>query len=104
MDTSIYKRVVHPGHYTRPLLKCNRICFDGPSMDNTYQGAELDITINAEAIQATNGAIQAEWGVSFPTVMPFSDEEPAEEKLTETDLERIIKEQDAEFEAMPEFQ
>ena len=99
-----YNQIVYPDHYTKPLLKCNRICFDGPSMDNTYQGAELDITINAEAIQATNGAIQAEWGVSFPTVMPFSDEEPAEEKLTETDLERIIKEQDAEFEAMPEFQ
>lgn len=95
-----YNRMVHPGHYTQPLLKCNRICFDGPSMDNTYQGAKLDITINAEAIQATNGAIQAEWGVSFPTVVPYGAEEPADEMLTEQDVLNIIAEEEAGFEAL----
>lgn len=95
-----YNRIVHPGYHTRPLLECNRVCFDGEDMDNTYQGAELDITIKAEAIQATNGAIQAEWGVSFPTVMPYSltQEEPAEEMLTLEDINAIIAEEDATFE------
>lgn len=95
-----YNHIVYPGHYTKPLLNCNRICFDGPSMGNEYQGAELKITINAEAIQATNGAIQAEWGVSFPTIMPFSAEEPVDEMLTEQDVLAIIAEQDAEFEKL----
>ena len=95
-----YNRIVHPGKYTQPLLKCNRICFDGPSMDNTYQGAKLDITIGAEAIQATNGAAQAEWGVSFPTIKPYSNEEPVDEMLTEQDLRNIIAEEDAAFEAL----
>lgn len=99
-----YNRIVHPGHYTRPLLKCNRICFNGPLMDDTYQGAELDITISAEAIQATNGAIQEEWGVNFPTIMPYSllaeGEAPADEMLTEEDVLRIIEEEDRAFEAL----
>ena len=95
-----YSRIVHPGHYTKPLLKCNRICFDGPSMGNEYQGAKLDITVKADAIQATHNAIQAEWGVSFPTVMPFSDEEPVEEMLTEQDVLDILAQEDAAFEAL----
>lgn len=95
-----YNRIVHPGYYTRPLLKCNRVCFNGPLMDNEYQGAELDITINAEAIQATNGAVQAEWGVSFPTVMPYSMGEADVEMITEADFQAIVAEQDAAFEAL----
>ena len=89
-----YNHKVHPGHYTKPLLKCNRICFDGPSMGNEYQGAELDITINAEAIQTTNGAALAEWGVTYPTVRS------AEEMLTEADVLAIIAEENAAFEAL----
>lgn len=95
-----YNRIVHPGYYTQPLLKCNRICFDGPSMGNEYQGAKLDITINAEAIQATHGAIQAEWGVSFPTVVPYGVDEPVEEMLTEQDVLNIIAEEEEAFNAL----
>jgi len=96
-----YNRIVYPGHYTRPLLQGNRVAFDGPSMDNSYQGAKLDITVKAEAIQATNGAIQAEWGVSFPTVMPYAaGQKTSEEKLTLEDVNNIIAQEDAAFEAL----
>lgn len=95
-----YNRIVYPGYCTRPLLQCNRICFNGEDMGNEYQGAKLDITIKAGAIQATNGAIQEEWGVSFPTVMPYSLGEESEEKLTEQDVSDILAEQDEAFELM----
>lgn len=96
-----YNRIVLPGYHTRPLLESNRVGFDGPSMDDDYQGAKLDIKIQAEAIQATNGAIQAEWGVSFPTVMPYArGVEPVEEKLTLEDVQAIVEAEDAEFEAL----
>lgn len=91
-----YNKVVESGHYTKPLLKGNRICFDGPSMGNEYQGAKLDITINADAIQGTHNAVGIEWGVSFPTVRGLV----AEEQLTLEDVEAIIAEEEAAFEAL----
>ena len=33
-------------------------------MGNTYQGATFTLTVNAEAIQATNGAISDQWLVT----------------------------------------
>lgn len=96
-----YNRIVHPGHYTNPLLECNRICFDGKSMGNEYQGAELDITITAEAIQATHNAIQSEWGISFPTIMPYSPgAKTTEEKITEEQFRSIIAQEDAAYDAL----
>jgi predicted ribosomally synthesized peptide with SipW-like signal peptide len=50
------------------------ICFAGEGMDNDYQGAELTITIEAEAIQATNGA-PTEEGWKFD---PLAEEEEEE--------------------------
>ncbi len=53
---------------TTPLFatdeKGNNICFAGEGMGNEYQGAELAITIKAEAIQVTNGAPVDEWDVN----------------------------------------
>ncbi len=51
-----YTKVLETNERTTSLLKDNKICFDGPSMNNDYQGAELTITVEADAIQATNGA------------------------------------------------
>lgn len=48
----------------------NNICFKGEEMNNDYQGAELDITIKAEAIQVTNGAALEEWGIDPLTLAP----------------------------------
>lgn len=53
------------------------ICFNGPNMDNDYQGAQLDIVVEAEAIQVTNGAAEAEWGVYPPSLAPTP--EPSDE-------------------------
>lgn len=89
-----YSKVVEPGHFTAPLLKCNRICFNGPMMDNEYQGASLDITINADAIQATHNAVTEVWGVSFPTVRSV------EAQLTLRDVEAMIAQEEAAFQAL----
>ncbi len=51
-----------------PIACGGHICFDGPSMGNEYQGAVFTITINAEAIQCSNGAALDEWGVD-PTTL-----------------------------------
>lgn len=58
------------GGKTSPLFKDNKVCFDGEGMNNDYQGANFDIKIKAEAIQATNGAPTAE-GWKFD---PLKDE------------------------------
>lgn len=44
------------------------ICFDGPSMGNEYQGKKFTINVKAEAIQVTNGAPLAQWGVNPATL------------------------------------
>ena len=94
-----YTKVVPEGGYTAPLLSCNRICFNGPMMGNEYQGAQLDIIINAEAIQGTHNAVTEVWGVSFDPDMQTAGLKSAEQEqamLTIDDVQRII---DAEEEA-----
>lgn len=39
------------------------VAFAGKEMGNEYQGAAFTLTLKAEAIQASNGAIQDEWKV-----------------------------------------
>ncbi|OLS02179.1 TasA family protein [Tissierella creatinophila] len=51
-----YTKVLQPNESTTMLFKDKKIKFDGAAMDNSYQGAKLNITIKAEAIQATNNA------------------------------------------------
>ena len=41
----------------------DKVKFKGAEMDNDYQGAGFTLTVEAEAIQATNGAINDQWGV-----------------------------------------
>ncbi len=60
--------VAAEGGETGPLFVDNQICFNGEGMDNDYQGAVLEITIAAEAIQVTNGAALAQWGID-PTTL-----------------------------------
>nr|WP_300003263.1 TasA family protein [Tissierella sp.] len=48
----------------------SEVCFDGPAMDNTYQGAKFTLTVKSEAIQVTNGAALAEWGVNPLSLAP----------------------------------
>ena len=61
-----YKNIVQPGASTTNLIE--KVIFEGAGMGNEYQGAEFTLTVNAEAIQATNGAINDEWGVN-PAVL-----------------------------------
>lgn len=59
-----YPHEVLPGADTPNLIK--KVCFDGPGMGNEYQGAYFTLTVESEAIQVTNGAALAEWGVYPP--------------------------------------
>lgn len=61
-----YKYVVPSGWYTSKLM--NKVCFDGPLMGNKYQGKDFKVTIESQAIQASNGAALAEWGVDPSTL------------------------------------
>ena len=88
-----YNKVVDAGCFTAPLLKCNRVCF-AQSMGNEYQGAKLDITINADAIQGTHNAVGIEWGVHFPVVRTV------EAQLTQRDVDEMIAAEEAAFEAL----
>jgi predicted ribosomally synthesized peptide with SipW-like signal peptide len=70
-----YTEVLLPGTTTEPILEENNICFNGPGMGNEYQGATFTINLQAEAIQATNGAPATE-GWKFD---PLAAEEEEEE-------------------------
>lgn len=61
-----YTKVLEPGATTPSILKDNQICFDGPKMGNDYQGSVFTITVEADAIQATNGAPTAEGWIYDP--------------------------------------
>lgn len=69
-DYFVYNRVLGGSNYpwsseykkTTNLFK-GCICFDGKKMGNEFQGATYTMTVNAEAIQATNGAPWDEWGL-----------------------------------------
>ncbi|NLZ39168.1 MAG: hypothetical protein GX893_06130 [Firmicutes bacterium] len=45
---------------------CMKICLNGPKTDNQYQGKRFVLYGSFEAIQASHGASQAEWGWSAP--------------------------------------
>lgn len=49
------------------------IAFDGELTDNDYQNAKFNISGVVEAIQATNGAPEAEWGDVWNTVAGTSE-------------------------------
>lgn len=100
-DYFYYNHVVYPGHSTSPLFSGNRICFDGPSMGNEYQGAKLDITIKADAVQITNGAPRDVWS-DAPFLFPLSveDDLDLDKQLTEEDVQEMIQEEEVKFNEM----
>ena len=53
--------IVQPGDVTDNLIEF--VEFAGQAMGNEYQGATFTLTVEAEAIQVTNGAALDEWGV-----------------------------------------
>lgn len=61
-DYYYYTKEVKSGKYTGEII--SEVCFDGPAMDNDYQGAKFTLTVKSEAIQVTNRAAQTEWGVN----------------------------------------
>jgi len=61
-----YKNIVQPGASTTNLIE--KVIFEGAAMDNTYQGAGFTLTVNAQAIQATNEAINTVWGIDPGTL------------------------------------
>ena len=56
-----YRFPVLPGWHTIPLM--DKVCFSGENMGNEYQGAEFNLTLEPDAVQTTNGAPMAEWGL-----------------------------------------
>jgi len=46
--------------------------FAGKEMTNAYQGATFTLTVEAEAIQASNGAAQDKWGTDIPSLTPYT--------------------------------
>ncbi len=63
-----YPYEVAPGADTPNIIK--RVCFDGPGMGNEYQGSYFTLTVESEAIQVTNDAAAAEWGIDPLTLQP----------------------------------
>lgn len=61
-----YKNIVAPGAATANIIE--EVIFAGQAMGNQYQDATFTLTVDAEAIQATNGAINDEWGID-PVVL-----------------------------------
>lgn len=63
-----YPFEIAPGFLTPPIIE--EVCFDGPGMGNEYQGKQFILTAESEAIQVTNGAALAVWGVDPLTLAP----------------------------------
>ncbi len=42
------------------------ICFNGPKMDNFFQGVALNLTFSFEAVQSSNDAPYHAWGFEYP--------------------------------------
>ncbi len=57
-----YKHILETNEETSLLL--DSITFSGPLTNNTYQGAKLNVKVNAEAVQASNGAALDTWGLT----------------------------------------
>lgn len=64
-----YKNVVAEsgGLAPKPFTK---IVFKGATMGNEYQGANFDLNVIVEAIQVTNGAVEASWPASGLVSIP----------------------------------
>lgn len=56
-----YPQEVMPGESTPTIIEF--VEFAGAEMGNEYQGATFELTVEAEAIQVTNGAALDAWGV-----------------------------------------
>ncbi len=61
-----YTLEVEAGDVTEEII--SEVCFDGPAMDNTYQGSKFTLTVKSEAIQVTNGAAEDVWGIDPSTL------------------------------------
>jgi len=48
----------------------DKVIFAGKDMTNEYQGATFTLKVEAEAIQATNGAADGEWGINPESLAP----------------------------------
>lgn len=62
-----YPYAVDAGGKTLEIIK--EVCFAGKEMTDVYQGATFTLTVEAEAIQASNGAALNAWGVDPPTLL-----------------------------------
>lgn len=62
-----YPYEVNPGEFTDNLIE--EVKFAGQAMGNEYQGAKFTLTVEAQAIQVTNGAALDEWGVDPVTLL-----------------------------------
>lgn len=56
-----YEDILDPQETTGNIIE--EVIFDGAEMDNDYQGATFTLKVEAEAIQATNGAINDQWDI-----------------------------------------
>ncbi len=64
-----YTSPVAAGESTAHLIE--EVIFAGKEMDNDYQGATFTLEVEAEAIQASNGAALDQWGVD-PSTLPIA--------------------------------
>ncbi len=63
-----YTSPVAAGASTSNLIE--EVIFAGAAMTNDYQGATFTLKVEAEAIQATNGAADGEWGINPESLAP----------------------------------
>lgn len=63
-----YTSVVEAGDSTPNIIE--KVKFEGKYMENDYQGKKFTLTVEAGAIQASNGAAEDEWGVNPSTLAP----------------------------------
>lgn len=62
-----YPHEILPGSMTPILIE--EVKFDGPAMGNDYQGVKFTLTVQSDAIQATNGAAADVWGIHPPDLL-----------------------------------
>lgn len=55
---------------TTPLI--TEVVFNGPAMNNDYQGATFTLTVSADAVQASNYAFRDVWSIAAPAVVPVT--------------------------------
>mgnify|MGYP004703161181 CR=1 FL=1 len=57
-----YKDILEVNEVTTPFF--NTVTLSGPLTTNMYQGKTLSVNVTTEAIQASNGAMLAQWSVN----------------------------------------